>query len=74
MKAISKRHKRTGQERCDTLSHVAGLLFEMDIRIRLTEGEAPKTKAKYLSFVKSLDGAIRHAQRQRDTEEREAGR
>lgn len=66
----STKSKLTGNERCDILSSVAGRLA-LDVTELLKSAEAPKAYGRYRSFLKSLDGAIRHAQRQRREEEQE---
>lgn len=69
---ITQRHKRTGDDRCNMLSRIAGQMLSLQIPAHLRQAEAPKTREKFASFMKSLDGAIRHAQRQRGQEERAA--
>ncbi len=61
------KYKLSGDERCGLLSMAAGRLA-LDVTDLLKRSEAPKTYARYRAFLKSLDGAIRHAQRQRDSE------
>ena len=62
--------KPTGQQRCDLLSSAYGRR-PLDMRPILLEAGASGSYRKYCSFLKSLDGAIRHAQRIRDQEERQ---
>ncbi len=69
MKRPQGKLKLTGQERCDILSRIAGQL-SLNVSDELRRSETPKAYAKYRAFIRSLDGAIRHAQRQRDSEER----
>ena len=68
---MPRRYKPNGQGRCDILSLAYGTL-PLDLRERLLMAGARGTYRKYSSFLKSLDGAIRHAQRIRDQEERNA--
>lgn len=63
-------HHLTPAERCDKLSHLAGMLEVACIRASLIEAEAPMSLKKFRSFEKSLEGAIRHAQSMRSREER----
>lgn len=67
MKRQNPKHTKTGEQRCDSLSRAWG--FARMVGDALREGEAPLTMGKFKSFMKSLDGAIRHAQRQRNEEE-----
>lgn len=62
------RTSMTPQQRCDALSRAYGQL-PLDLRHLFLEAGSRGTYRKYCSFLKSLDGAIRHAQRVRDTEE-----
>lgn len=73
MKAPIKRprHKRSPDERLNALSHAYGICAEL-VGPDLREGEAPRTLARYRAFMKSLDGAIRHAQSARTREEANA--
>lgn len=68
MKRHNPKHKLSGQERCDLLSSAYGQL-SLSITDTLKSAEAPKAYAKYRSFLKSLEGALRHAQCQRDRED-----
>jgi hypothetical protein len=65
---MPKTPQSAGERRLEVLEYVKARM-PGDIRELLREARSRRTYGSYCSFLKSLDGAIRNAQRLRDKEQ-----